>query len=129
MRVVTHFNHPQERTQETREALDRFRLAGVPLLNQSVLLKGVNDDPTTLHTLLKGLLEDGVTPYYLHHPDRVEGAGQFYLTVHEGMKIFQALERLTGGGLALPRYVIDPPDGSGKVPVEQYIREQRSQMD
>lgn len=123
MRVVTHFNHPQERTRETSEALRQFRLAGIPLLNQSVLLKGVNNDPHTLHALLKGLLEDGVTPYYLHHPDRVEGAGQFYLSTDEGLEIYRALELLTGGGLALPRYVIDPPDGSGKVPVEQYVRE------
>jgi lysine 2,3-aminomutase len=121
MRFVTHFNHPNERTEQTRQAVAVLREAGMPVSNQSVLLRGVNDDPSVLENLFCGLLEDGVKPYYLHHPDRVPGAASFYLEPERGLAIFNDLAIRLDGGPALPRYVIDPPDGSGKIDVRRWL--------
>ncbi|MCP3981118.1 MAG: KamA family radical SAM protein [bacterium] len=115
--VVLHFNHPREITSETRRVVSLFLEAGMPVLNQTVLLAGVNDDASTLEALCRGLLAQRIKPYYLHHPDRVPGAGSFYIDIERGKRIYGELTRRLGGGLALPAYVIDPPDGSGKVPV------------
>ena len=120
MWVVLHFDHPREVTREARAAIDVFVRAGLPVLNQSVLLAGVNDDAATLEALCRALVRARVKPYYLHHPDRVRGGGSFYVEIERGLALYRDLRGRLGGGLALPVYVIDLPDGSGKVPVEQW---------
>ena len=121
-RVVLHYNHPREITAETPRVVSTFLAAGLLVLNQSVLLAGVNDDPETLETLCRSLHRERIQPYYLHHPDPAPGTGAFYLDPERGLVLYRELERRLAGAPALPRYVIDPPDGSGKVPVESYLR-------
>lgn len=114
--VVVHCNHPAELSPEVDTALARFVAAGIPVLNQAVLLRGVNDDPDVLAALCRGLVRRRVFPYYLHHPDRVRGNAHLRVSLDEGRAIVAALrERVSG--VALPTYVIDDPDGSGKRPV------------
>jgi lysine 2,3-aminomutase len=114
--LVLHVNHAAELTEAAGAALRRLNRAGVPLLSQSVLLKGVNADADTLETLFRALLRHRVKPYYLHHPDLAKGTGHFRLTLAEGQAIMAALRgRLTGIGQ--PLYVLDIPGGHGKVPV------------
>ncbi len=112
----THFNHPREITPEAAEACRRLADAGVPLGNQTVLLKGVNDDAATMAELLRGLLKIRVRPYYLHQMDLVAGTGHFRTRVESGLDILRAL-RGNLSGLAIPHYVIDLPGGKGKVPL------------
>jgi lysine 2,3-aminomutase len=112
----THFNHPRELTQEAAEACGRLADVGIPLGNQTVLLKGVNDDPEVMAELFRGLLRIRVRPYYLHHMDLTRGTGHFRTSVKTGIGILEAL-RGTVSGLAIPHYVIDLPGGKGKVPV------------
>ncbi|MFA7537041.1 MAG: KamA family radical SAM protein [Desulfuromonadales bacterium] len=114
--VNTHFNHPREITPESAEACRRLADAGIPLGNQTVLLRGVNDDAGVLSELLRGLLRLRVRPYYLHHMDLVRGAGHFRTRVETGLAILQAL-RGPVSGMAVPQYVIDLPGGKGKVPL------------
>jgi lysine 2,3-aminomutase len=116
--VVVHFNHPSELTPASLTAVRTLLDAGLSVLNQSVLLAGVNDSVETLEALCRALVAARVKPYYLHHPDRVEGAGAFWVDIDVGLGLYRELRQRLGGGIALPRYVIDPPDGSGKVPVE-----------
>lgn len=118
--VVTHFNHAVELTTASRRALDRLRRAGLPLLNQSVLLAGVNDDPRLLRELCRELYGALVKPYYLHHPDRVPGSARFRVTIRRGLELVAGL-RAGLPGAAVPEYVIDLPDGSGKVAVASLI--------
>jgi lysine 2,3-aminomutase len=93
--------------------------AGIPVLNQSVLLRGVNDDPEVLVQLCEALVRRSVFPYYLHHTDNVLGNQHFRVSFDEGIAIYSKMrEQLSG--IALPRYVLDRPDGSGKVDVELY---------
>ncbi|MFN4201447.1 MAG: lysine-2,3-aminomutase-like protein [Tabrizicola sp.] len=114
--MVVHTNHPDEITEAAGKALDRLHRAGVPLLSQSVLLRGVNDDPEVLEALFRKLIRHRVKPYYLHHPDLAKGTGHFRLTLEEGQAIMAALRgRLSG--IAQPTYVLDIPGGHGKVPV------------
>ena len=113
--IVTHLNHPKEITPLSSQAIERFR-TGFVLLNQSVLLRGVNDSWKTLAMLSEGMFEMGVLPYYLHHPDRAQGTGHFDLTVEEGMQIFEKLRSELSGYL-VPRYVIDKVGVPYKVPV------------
>ena len=112
----THFNHPVEITPEAAEACGRLADAGIPLGNQTVLLKGVNDDPATMTLLMQRLLAIRVRPYYLHQMDLVRGTGHFRTPVSCGVRIMAALRGHTSG-LASPYYVIDLPEGKGKVPV------------
>ncbi len=114
--VNTHFNHPTEITPESAEACRRLADAGVVLGNQTVLLRGVNDDPAVMTELLRGLLKIRVRPYYLHQMDLVRGTGHFRTGVATGIAILEAL-RGRVSGLAIPHYVIDLPGGKGKVPV------------
>ncbi len=110
-----HCNHPAELTPAVKAACARLADAGVPLLAQSVLLKGVNDDTGTLETLFRALVEARVRPYYLHHLDLAPGTGHFRVPVEEGQRLVQSLRgRLSG--LALPTYILDIPGGAGKVP-------------
>ncbi len=114
--LVIHCNHPAELAEPQRKALTRLRRAGLPLLSQSVLLKGVNDDAAVLEALMRALIAAGVKPYYLHHPDLVPGTAHFRLTLAEGQRLVAALRgRLSG--IAQPTYVLDIPGGHGKVPV------------
>jgi lysine 2,3-aminomutase len=112
----TQFNHPRELTFEAAAACERLATAGVPLGNQAVLLKGVNDDAAILRRLFRGLLRMRVKPYYLHHPDQVRGTAHFWCTPREGLDLMAAL-RGHISGLGIPHYVIDLPGGHGKVPL------------
>ncbi len=114
--VNTHFNHPREITRESAEACRRLVEAGIPLGNQTVLLKGVNDDAATMKRLMENLLTIRVRPYYIHQLDLVQGTGHFRTDVRHGAEIMSAL-RGHISGLAVPHYVIDAPGGKGKVPV------------
>jgi len=112
--VNTHFNHPKELTPEAREACDRLLRAGIPLGNQSVLLKGVNDDPETMRELVRGLVRMRVRPYYLFQCHLVRGTRHFRTTIEQGLRITGAL-RGHVSGVANPLFVVDTPDG--KVPL------------
>ena len=114
--VVIHANHPRELTPPMREAVGRLVRAGIPVLSQSVLLRGVNDDAAVLETLFRGLVAMRVKPYYLHHPDLAPGTGHFRLGIDEGQRLVGAL-RGRVSGLCQPSYVLDIPGGWGKVPV------------
>lgn len=121
--VVTHFNHPRELTAAAAAAVARLRAAGFVVLNQSVLLRDVNDSAETLRALFVGLGDWGVLPYYLHHCDQVEGAEHFRLTLREGRALYSSLRGKLAGYL-LPEYVLDLPGGLGKVPVgESFLLE------
>jgi lysine 2,3-aminomutase len=112
----THFNHPREITEESAAACERLVRAGVPVNNQSVLLAGVNDSVETMRALVKGLLRIRVRPYYLYHADPVVGAGHLRTSLWKGMEIMESMiGHITG--LAVPRFVMDAPDGGGKIPV------------
>ena len=114
--VAIHANHPRELGEAARAACGRLAGAGIPLLGQTVLLKGVNDDPAVLAALFRGLVAMRVKPYYLHHPDLTPGTGEFRPSIGEGQALMRALRgRLSG--LCQPTYVLDLPGGAGKVPV------------
>ena len=114
--LVVHANHPRELAPPARAALARLADRGIPLLAQSVLLRGVNDDPATLEALLRGLVEARVKPYYLHQGDLAPGTSQFRTTIAEGQDVMRAL-RGRVSGLCQPSYVLDIPGGHGKSPV------------
>ncbi|MFC1641628.1 KamA family radical SAM protein [Myxococcota bacterium] len=115
--VVTHFNHPNEITPAAQEACRLLREGGFMLLNQTVLLKGVNDNPEVLIALLRGLTYDlGAKPYYLHHCDLTRGLRHFRTTVDDGLQLMHQL-RGRVSGLCVPCYVLDLPGGRGKVPL------------
>lgn len=114
--VNTHFNHPLEITTESSDACTLLADAGIPLGNQSVLLKGVNDEPETMKRLMQKLLMIRVRPYYMHQMDLVRGGGHFRTDVTQGLAVMDGLRGHTSG-MAIPYYVIDVPGGKGKVPV------------
>ena len=111
-----HFNHPDELTQEVKEACWRLADAGVPLGAQTVLLKGVNDDPEIMKRLMHQLLLARVKPYYLYQADLTKGTNHFRTTVETGLRIIQSLQGHTSG-MAVPHFVIDAPGGGGKIPL------------
>ncbi len=112
--LVIHANHAREFTAEARVGLDRLRKAGIPLLGQSVLLRGVNDSEAALEDLFRAMLEARVKPYYLHQLDAAPGTSQFNVPIEEGLRLLAGLRgRVTG--LAWPTYVLDRPGGAGKV--------------
>lgn len=120
--LVAHVNHARELTPEAEEALAVLADAGVPVLAQTVLLRGVNDRPASMEALLRGLYERGVRPYYLHHPDLVVGTGHLRVSIDAGLELMRALRgRLPGA--ALPVYVIDIPGGGGKIPLDSAYAE------
>ncbi|RAI40999.1 lysine-2,3-aminomutase-like protein [Rhodoplanes roseus] len=114
--VVLHANHPRELTENARDACGRLIDAGIPMLSQSVLLRGVNDDDKTLAELMRSFVAARIKPYYLHHGDLAPGTGHLRTTLAEGQAL---MRRLRGrvSGLAQPTYVLDLPGGAGKVPV------------
>lgn len=114
----THFNHPREVTTEAQLACERLANAGIPLGNQSVLLKGINDSPSVMKKLVHELLRIRVRPYYLYQCDLTQGIGHFKTPVTKGINIIKELQGHTSG-LAVPIYVIDAPGGGGKIPVNK----------
>ncbi|MBV9489115.1 MAG: KamA family radical SAM protein [Verrucomicrobia bacterium] len=114
--MSVHVNHPRELTIEVRDALGRLANHGVPLGNQSVLLKGVNDDLVTMKTLVHKLLQCRVRPYYLYQCDLIQGSAHLRTSVAKGIELIEGLRGHTSG-YAVPQYVIDAPGGGGKVPV------------
>jgi len=113
--VVLHCNHARELTGKVRAAAQLFLKAGIPLLSQSTLLKGVNDDASVLEKLFRALTAMRIKPYYLHHPDLAPGTGHFRLPLAEGRALTAALQGKLSG-IAQPRYMLDIPGGFGKVP-------------
>jgi lysine 2,3-aminomutase len=114
--INTHFNHPREITKPSRVALKKLALAGIPLGNQSVLLRDVNDCPRIMKNLVQKLVANRVRPYYLYQCDLSEGLEHFRTNVGKGIEIMESLIGHTSG-LAVPTYVIDAPGGGGKIPV------------
>jgi lysine 2,3-aminomutase len=114
--INVHFNHPDEITEESARALSLLADAGIPLGNQAVLLRGVNDNPAVMKKLMQKLLTVRVRPYYIYQADCVKGTAHFRTTVEKGLEIMQALRGWTSG-LAVPQYVIDAPGGGGKIPI------------
>jgi lysine 2,3-aminomutase len=111
-----HTNHPKEATAELRAACERLSFAGVPLGNQTVLLKGINDDVEIMKALMHRLLRMRVRPYYIYQMDLITGGAHFKVDVRKGIEIIRALRGHTTG-YAVPQYVIDAPGGGGKVPI------------
>lgn len=115
--VITHFNHPAELSPLALDAAERLRKTGCILLNQSVLLAGVNDSVEVQKSLNLGLLKAGIKPYYLHQCDEVQGVSHFRVNLEEGLNLAKAIRGRIPGP-AIPQYVIDLPGGGGKVPVD-----------
>ena len=114
--VALHANHARELTSTARAACARIIDAGIPMLSQTVLLRGVNDDPETLGALMRAFVEIRIRPYYLHHGDHAPGTGHLRTTVEEGRALMRDI-RGRFSGLCQPTYVLDIPDGHGKVPI------------
>jgi lysine 2,3-aminomutase len=111
-----HFNHPDELTDESEKALGMLADAGIPLGCQTVLLKGVNDDPFVMRKLMQKLIKARVRPYYIYQADMVVGTEHFRTDVRKGLEIIKAIRGWTSG-LAVPHFVIDAPGGGGKIPL------------
>ena len=119
--MSVHANHPRELTTEVKEALGRLADAGIPLGNQSVLLRGVNDSVSVMKALIHKLLMCRVRPYYLYQCDLISGSAHLRTSVRKGLEIMRGLRGHTTG-YAVPQYVIDAPGGGGKVPINpEYI--------
>lgn len=119
--ISVHANHPRELTTEVRAGLERLTDAGIPLGNQSVLLKHVNDDPVTMKALVQKLLMCRVRPYYVYQCDLIAGSAHLRTSVRRGLEIMDSLRGHTTG-YAVPQYVIDAPGGGGKIPVNpEYV--------
>ena len=114
--ISVHSNHPRELTTEVRDALGRLADAGIPLGNQSVLLRHVNDDPVTMRAQVQKLLMCRVKPYYIYQCDLISGSAHLRSSVKQGLEIMESLRGHTSG-YAVPQYVIDAPGGGGKVPI------------
>jgi lysine 2,3-aminomutase len=124
--IVLHANHPRELTKQVRAACARFVDAGIPMLSQSVLLHGVNDDAETLGALLRTLVECRIKPYYLHQADLAPGTAHLRTTIAEGQALMRALHGRYSG-LCQPNYVLDIPGGYGKSPIgPNYLSEDRA---
>jgi lysine 2,3-aminomutase len=126
--VVVHANHPRELTPRAREALTRLNRAGIPLLSQTVLLRGINDDAAVLEALFRGLVAMRVKPYYLHHADLARGTAHFRTGIADGQRLVRAL-RGRVSGLCQPTYVLDIPGGHGKVPIAPCAASSRDASD
>jgi lysine 2,3-aminomutase len=112
----THFNHPREITEESRKACNMLADAGIPLGCQTVLLKGINDNPEIMKELMQALVSIRVKPYYLYQTDLIKGTNHFRTKVEKGFEILDGLIGNTSG-LCVPHFVIDAPGGGGKIPV------------
>ncbi|MFJ6782942.1 lysine-2,3-aminomutase-like protein [Streptomyces yangpuensis] len=126
--VVVHTNHSQEIGDDARAALARLVDGGIPLVSQTVLLKGVNDTPEVLEDLFRTLIVNRVKPYYLHHGDLAKGTSHFRTTIAEGQQLMRSL-RGKVSGMCQPTYVLDIPGGHGKVPIGPvYLSEDAAQV-
>ncbi len=114
--VNTHFNHPREITPESKKACGILADAGIPLGNQMVLLRGVNDDAYVVRKLNQALLTIRVKPYYIFHPKQVKGTRHFRVSIEEGLGIMESLRGRTSG-MAIPAYIVNGPHGMGKTPI------------
>lgn len=119
--LVVHINHSKEIDQDFTSLCRRLKRTGLTLLSQTVLLRNINDDALVLGELMTKLIECGVKPYYLHHPDFVVGTDHFRLSIESGLDIYTNLKKITSG-VAVPSYVLDLPGGKGKVSVESLVR-------
>ena len=115
--LVTHFNHPNELTNDSLNACRKISSAGIPILNQTVLLKGVNDSPQILRKLFRNLTENRIKPYYLFHVDPVKGVTHFATGIEKGLEIMRYFRKHLSG-LATPKFAIDLPKGGGKVSLQ-----------
>jgi len=116
LRLILHFNHPSEVTTASVSACELLRRSGIQLGNQAVLLADVNDSAELQCRLWQHMAQIGLNPHYLHHPDRVQGNSSFRVRIKRGLEIYREMKASCEA--PLPRYVLDLPDGSGKVPVE-----------
>ncbi len=116
--IITQFNHPREVTRDASAALERCIDSGLPVLNQSVLLRGINDTPDILEQLMHILIGQRVIPYYLFQGDLAVGTAHFRVSLRQGLQIVKELGRRISG-LAMPRYAVDLPGGGGKVLLEE----------
>lgn len=114
--VNTHFNHPWEITEESSRACELLADNGVPVGNQMVIMKNINDDPAIVKELMQKLLKIRVRPYYMYMADETKGANHFRTSINTGLKISESLRGHTSG-LAIPHFVIDAPGGGGKIPL------------
>lgn len=114
--LMTQFNHPKELSNESKIAIDLFVDNGIPAMNQTVLLKGVNDNTKTLAELSKKLIANRIKPYYLFQGDLVTGTSHFRVPIEKGLKIEKELRQILSG-LEMPVYAVDLPDGGGKIPL------------
>lgn len=115
--INTHFNHPNELTKDAERACNRIEDAGIPLGNQSVLLRGINDNSETMKELVLKLVHCRIRPYYLYQCDLSKGIGHFRTDTDTGVKIIHDLQGFVSG-FAVPKYVIDAPGGGGKIPLQ-----------
>jgi lysine 2,3-aminomutase len=115
--VAVHANHAREFSHAAKTAIARLVDGGIPLVSQSVLLGGVNDNVEALSDLMHAFLDNRIKPYYLHHPDLAPGTSHFRPGIKEGLALMRAL-RAKLSGLAMPAYMLDIPGGFGKVPLE-----------
>src|SRR5207253_10450883 len=119
--ISIHSNHPRELTTEVRDALGRLADAGIPLGNQSVLLRNVNDDAVVMKAHVQKLLMCRVKPYYIYQCDLISGSAHLRTSVRKGLEIMEQLRGHTTG-YAVPQFVIDAPGGGGKVPINpEYV--------
>jgi lysine 2,3-aminomutase len=114
--INTHFNHKKELTAEAKESLDKLSNAGIPLGNQTVLLRDVNDCPEIIKNLMHQLVQNRVRPYYLYQCDLSRGIEHFRTPIAKGIEVMEHLIGHTSG-FSVPRYVVDAPGGGGKIPV------------
>ncbi|MDB9524597.1 lysine-2,3-aminomutase-like protein [Oscillatoria sp. CS-180] len=122
--VAIHSNHPKEFSEAACNAIATLADAGIPLVSQTVLLKGINDDPETLTQLFRTMVRNRIKPYYLHHGDMAKGTSHFRTTIQEGQALMRTL-RGKISGLCQPTYVLDIPGGYGKVPIgPDYLQKQ-----
>jgi lysine 2,3-aminomutase len=126
--IAIHANHSQEFSPTAQAALKKIRLAGIPMVSQTVLLKNINDNAETLGQLMRTFMENGVKPYYLHHLDPARGTSHFQVPIERGQEI---MEQLRGrfSGLCQPTYVIDIPHGFGKSPIgPNYLNAEKTEI-
>ncbi|NEQ47914.1 MAG: lysine-2,3-aminomutase-like protein [Leptolyngbya sp. SIOISBB] len=125
--VAIHTNHPKEFSEAACEAIATLADAGIPLVSQTVLLKGINDDPETLIQLFRKMVRNRIKPYYLHHGDMAKGTSHFRTSIQEGQALMRAV-RGKISGLCQPTYVLDIPGGHGKVPIgPNYLQKQEKE--
>ncbi len=116
--LMTHFNHPKEITPESEAACAALVNAGIPVMNQSVLLRGINDDVATLESLFRGLVRIRVRPYYLLQADPVRGTGHFRTPLQTGLDLMAQIQGRVSG-IAVPKFIVDTPGGHGKVAIQK----------